>query len=70
MALMFRFVMYFVACRAVCRQRLSKPFSAVTDTHATIKVLLETVFYTRYNRFTLFLGDVNTGTWPSSLGES
>jgi hypothetical protein len=23
-----------------------------------------------YNRATLFLGDVNTGTWPSRLGES
>jgi hypothetical protein len=23
-----------------------------------------------YNRDTLFLGDINTGTWPSILGES
>jgi hypothetical protein len=23
-----------------------------------------------YNRATLFLGDINTGTWPSKLGES
>jgi hypothetical protein len=24
----------------------------------------------RYKRATLFLGDINTGTWPSRLGES
>jgi hypothetical protein len=23
-----------------------------------------------YNRASLFLGDINTGTWPSSLGDS
>jgi hypothetical protein len=31
----------------VSRQRLDKQVPAATDTHATIKVLLETVFYTR-----------------------
>jgi hypothetical protein len=33
--------------RAVSRQRLSKNIPAATDTHATIEVLLETVFSTR-----------------------
>jgi hypothetical protein len=36
-----------VACRVVSRQRLGKHVPAVTDTHATIEVLLETVFSTR-----------------------
>jgi hypothetical protein len=36
-----------VACRDVSRQRLCKNFPATIDTHATIEVLLETVFSTR-----------------------
>jgi hypothetical protein len=34
-------------CRAICRQRLGKHVPAATDTHATIQILLETVFSTR-----------------------
>jgi hypothetical protein len=33
-----------LTCRAVFRQRLGKRFPAVTDTHATIVVVLETCF--------------------------
>jgi hypothetical protein len=33
-----------VACTAVSRQRLTKHVPAVTDTHATIEILLETMF--------------------------
>jgi hypothetical protein len=40
-------VIHTVACRAVSRQRFSKQVSAVTNTHATIEVLLETVISTR-----------------------
>jgi hypothetical protein len=36
-----------VACRSVSKQRLSKHIPSVTGTHATIEVLLETVFSTR-----------------------
>jgi hypothetical protein len=39
-----------VACRAVSRQWLGKNVTASTDTHATIQVLLETVFSTRFVR--------------------
>jgi hypothetical protein len=35
-----------VACRVVSRQRLGKHVPAETDTHATIEVLLETMFST------------------------
>jgi hypothetical protein len=38
---------YRAACRAVYRQRLGKHFHAATDMHATIEVLLETVFSIR-----------------------
>jgi hypothetical protein len=31
----------------ICRQRLGKDAPATTDMHATIEVLLETVFYNR-----------------------
>jgi hypothetical protein len=37
-----------LACRAVSRQRFAKHVPTATDTHATIKVLLETVFSTRF----------------------
>jgi hypothetical protein len=40
---------------------------AATDTHEIIEELLEAVFSVRS---TLFLGDINTGTWPSSFGKS
>jgi hypothetical protein len=36
------------ACRAVARQRFGRHLPAVTETHAKIVVLLETVFSTRY----------------------
>jgi hypothetical protein len=39
--------LYNVARRVVSRQRFGKHVPAVTDTHATIEVLLETVFSTR-----------------------
>jgi hypothetical protein len=35
------------ACRAVSRQRHGKHIPVATDTHATVEVLLETVFYTQ-----------------------
>jgi hypothetical protein len=39
--------LHIVPCRAVSRQQLGKHVPEVTDTHATVEVLLETVFSTR-----------------------
>jgi hypothetical protein len=43
----YRKQVYIIACTAVSRQRLGKRVPATTDTHATIDVLLETMFHTR-----------------------
>jgi hypothetical protein len=43
----YRKQIYIVACRAVARQQLSKHVPAAMDMHATIDILLETVFYTQ-----------------------
>jgi hypothetical protein len=42
----------------------------VTELYCVFGEVRTDYLYIIYNIFTLFLGDINTGTWPSRLGES
>jgi hypothetical protein len=52
----------------ISRQRLGKHVTAATDNHATIEVLLETVFFTRYVQRSY--KEDNWGNRVSSVWES
>jgi hypothetical protein len=51
-----------------------KPFNLTYNNQKTQHYIKSRISYRLsargYNWATLFLGDINTGTWPSRLGES
>jgi hypothetical protein len=73
-----RAVFSVVRVALVATQRCGKHIFAAVNQHATIKEAVFSVgaaprLYNgglTQNRVTLFLGDINTGTWPSRLGGS